>query len=241
MGLLFGKKRGTDVEVKRNEAGNMNREEKDYMNCKENRSMNHSMNCKENRSMNPGMMQERSENTEHMVPVDVAEQTMAGSETGKVKTEPYDRTRMTDVFENYNEVRQGLTRVPVHFVETRKYLQQVRDQKHSIQLLENRIKYRKDAGLDTSWHEEELEGARKELKLIIAEVAEEISKLENINQKVVMTKRYIEGMTWDEVAESADFSMHTVQKSHGNALPRMEQILLDDGPIEPVEAYDPED
>lgn len=233
MGLLFGKERGTDVEVKRNEAGNMNREERDYMNCKERDYMN--------RSMNPGMIQERSENTEHMVPVDVAEQTMAGSETGKVKTEPYDRTRMTDVFENYNEVRQGLTRVPVHFVETRKYLQQVRDQKHSIQLLENRIKYRKDAGLDTSWHEEELEGTRKELKLIIAEVAEEISKLENINQEVVMTKRYIEGMTWDEVAESADFSMHTVQKSHGNALPRMEQILLDDGLIEPVEAYDPED
>ena len=39
MGLLFGKKRGTDVEVKRNEAGNMNREERDYMNCKENHSM----------------------------------------------------------------------------------------------------------------------------------------------------------------------------------------------------------
>lgn len=144
----------------------------------------------------------------------------------------YDGSVMSDVFENYDEVRKGNGYAPLHFVETRKYLQRIRDQRRQIQLLENRIKYRKDAGLDTSWHEEELENSRKKLKLIIAEVAEEISKLEDINQEVVMTKRYIEGMTWDEVAESADFKMRTVQKCHGRALPRMEEILLEDGLIE---------
>ena len=121
-------------------------------------------------------------------------------------------------------------------LETRKYLQRIRDQRRQIQLLENRIKYRKNAGLDTSWHEEELEDSRKKLNLIIAEVAEEISKLGDINQEVVMTKRYIEGMTWDEVAESADFKMRTVQKCHGRALPRMEEILLEDGLIELYES-----
>lgn len=144
----------------------------------------------------------------------------------------YDGSVMSDVFENYDEVRRGNGYAPLHFVETRKYLQRIRDQRRQIQLLENRIKYRKDAGLDTSWHEEELEDSRKKLKLIIAEVAEEISKLGDINQEVVMTKRYIEGMTWDEVAESADFKMRTVQKCHGRALPRMEEILLEDGLIE---------
>ena len=148
----------------------------------------------------------------------------------------YDGSVMSDVFENYDEVRKGNGYAPLHFVETRKYLQRIRDQRRQIQLLENRIKYRKDAGLDTSWHEEELEDSRKKLKLIIAEVAEEISKLEDINQEVVMTKRYIEGMTWDKVAESADFKMRTVQKCHGRALPRMEEILLEDGLIELYES-----
>lgn len=144
----------------------------------------------------------------------------------------YDGGTLSDVFENYESVRQGKAYTPVHFVETRKYLQQVRDQKRHIQLLENRIKYRKDAGLDTSWHEEDLEQARKELKLTIAEVAEEISKLDDINQEVVMTNRYIDVMTWDEVAMSADLKMRTVQKCHGHALPRLEEILLNDGLIE---------
>ena len=144
----------------------------------------------------------------------------------------YDGGTMSDVFENYEDVRRGKGYAPVHFVATRKYLQQVRDQKRHIQLLENRIKYRKDAGLDTSWHEEDLAQAQKELKLTIAEVAEEISKLDDINQEVVMTKRYIEVMSWDDVAETADLKMCTVQKCHGRALPRMEEILLADGLIE---------
>lgn len=150
----------------------------------------------------------------------------------------YDGGTLSDVFDNYENVRQGKAYAPVHFVETRKYLQQVRDQKRHIQLLENRIKYRKDAGLDTSWHEEDLEQARKELKLTIAEVAEEISKLDDINQEVVMTKRYIDVMTWDEVAMSADLKMRTVQKCHGHALPRLEEILLNDGLIDLDEQND---
>lgn len=153
----------------------------------------------------------------------------------------YDGGTMSDVFENYEDIRRGKGYAPVHFVATRKYLQQVRDQKRHIQLLENRIKYRKDAGLDTSWHEEDLAQAQKELKLTIAEVAEEISKLDDINQEVVMTKRYIEVMSWDDVAETADLKMRTVQKCHGRALPRMEEILLADGLIEMDDADNSED
>lgn len=153
----------------------------------------------------------------------------------------YDGGTMSDVFENYENVRRGKSYAPVHFVATRKYLQQVGDQKRHIQLLENRIKYRKDAGLDTSWHEEDLAQAQKELKLTIAEVAEEISKLDDINQEVVMTKRYIEVMSWDDVAETADLKMRTVQKCHGRALPRMEEILLADGLIELDDADNSED
>ena len=168
---------------------------------------------------------------DHQAPVEDTQVTADTNSDGG-----YDGSVMSDVFENYDVVRKGNGYAPLHFVETRKYLQRIRDQRRQIQLLENRIKYRKNAGLDTSWHEEELEDSRKKLNLIIAEVAEEISKLEDINQEVVMTKRYIEGMTWDEVAESADFKMRTVQKCHGRALPRMEEILLEDGLIELYES-----
>lgn len=121
--------------------------------------------------------------------------------------------------------------VPIHFLETRKYLQQVRDLKRSIRLMENRIGYRQDAGYDTSWHEQQLEFLQKQLKISTADVAEEISKLSDVNQEVVMTKRYIDVMSWDEIAETSDLKMRTVQKCHGHALPVMEQILLEDGLI----------
>ena len=121
--------------------------------------------------------------------------------------------------------------VPIHFLETRKYLQQVRDLKRSIRLMENRIGYRRDAGYDISWHEQQLESMQTQLKITTADVAEEISKLGDVNQEVVMTKRYIDVMSWDEIAETSDLKMRTVQKCHGHALPVMEQILLADGLI----------
>ena len=157
---------------------------------------------------------------------------------GTGEDDHYDGSTIRDVFGNYDKVRRGEGYYPIHFVETRKYLQQVRDQKRHIQLLENRIQYRRDAGLDTSWHEEELEKSRKQLTLTIAEDAEEISKLKDVNQEVVLTKRYIDLMTWDEVAETADLKMRTVQKCHGHALPCMQEILLSDGLIELAEDQD---
>ena len=119
----------------------------------------------------------------------------------------------------------------VHFIETRKYLLQVRDGKHRVELLKGRINYRENAGMPTDYLEEELDEAKQNLKVSIAEVAEEISKLHDIGQEMVLTRRYIDTMTWDQVAASLDMKMRTVQKFHGNALPAMERVLLDDGRI----------
>lgn len=121
---------------------------------------------------------------------------------------------------------------PVHFLETRFYLQRVRDQKRRIELLEGRIQYRKNAGLTIDYLEEELLENQNELATMIAEVAEEISKLKDVNQESVFIKRYIDILPWDEVATSLDFKMRTVQKCHGNGLPKMEKILIADGLIE---------
>lgn len=147
------------------------------------------------------------------------------------RDEHYDGGRVEDVFEGYECVRRGTAYVPVRFVETRKYLQQVRDQKRAIELLEKRIGYRKDAGMDTDEQEAELAEAADQLKQIIADVADEVSKVGDVNQETVLTKRYIDIMSWDEVAETADLKMRTVHKCHGKALPKMEEILLADGLI----------
>ena len=150
---------------------------------------------------------------------------------GTARDNHYDGSSMDDVFENYDDARKGNLYVPIHFVETRKYLQQVRDLKRAIELLENRISYRTDAGMDTSEQEAELEGLKTQLKQIIAEVADEISKVGDINQEIVLTKRYIDVMSWEEVAMSADLKMYTIHRCHGKALPKMEEILLEDGLI----------
>ena len=77
--------------------------------------------------------------------------------------------------------------VPIHFLETRKYLQQVRDLNRSIRLMENRIGYRRDAGYDTTWHEQQLEFLQTQLKITTADVAEEISKL-LVNSQSLMNR-----------------------------------------------------
>ena len=118
------------------------------------------------------------------------------------------------------------------YIETRVYLQQVRDEKHREDLIKKRIQYRKDAGLDTTEAEQELAVVQDKLKRVTAEVAEEISKLYNVNLEMVMVKRYIDTLSWDEVAKSLDIKMRTVLKFHGKALPRMRRILLADGLVE---------
>lgn len=118
------------------------------------------------------------------------------------------------------------------YIETRVYLQQVRDEKHRVDLIKNRIRYRKEAGLDTSEAEQELAAVQDKLKLVKAEVAEEISKLYNVNLEMVMVKRYIDTLSWDDIAKTLDLKMRTVLKFHGNALPRMRRILLADGLVE---------
>ena len=144
------------------------------------------------------------------------------------KTEHYDGVMLQDV---YGDDYRPEGNKP-HFIETREFLQQVRDQKRRVDLIESRIQYRKEAGLDTSEAEQELSAAQEKLKRVTAEVAEEISKLYNVNLEMVMVKRYIETLSWDEVAKTLDIKMRTVQKFHGRALPRLQRILLRDGMVQ---------
>lgn len=144
------------------------------------------------------------------------------------KTEHYDGATLKDVYGAAYRPEGNKAR----YIETRVYLQQVRDEKHRVDLIKNRIRYRKEAGLDTSEAEQELAAVRDKLKLVKAEVAEEISKLYNVNLEMVMVKRYIDTLSWDAIAKTLDLKMRTVLKFHGKALPRMRRILLADGLVE---------
>ena len=86
--------------------------------------------------------------------------------------------------------------------------------------------------MDTSEAEQELSVVQDKLKRVTAEVAEEISKLYNVNLEMVMVKRYIDTLSWDAIAKTLDLKMRTVLKFHGKALPRMRRILLTDGLVE---------
>ena len=144
------------------------------------------------------------------------------------KTEHYDGASLRDVYGAAYRPEGNKAR----YIETRVYLQQVRDEKHRVDLIKNRIRYRKEAGLDTSEAEEELAVVQDKLKRVTAEVAEEISKLYNVNLEMVMVKRYIDTLSWDDIAKTLDLKMRTVLKFHGKALPRMRRILLADGLVE---------
>ena len=144
------------------------------------------------------------------------------------KPEHYDGATLKDVYGAAHRPEGNKAR----YIETRVYLQQVRDEKHRVDLIKNRIRYRKEAGLDTSEAEQELAAVQDKLKLVKAEVAEEISKLYNVNLEMVMVKRYIDTLSWDDIAKTLDIKMRTVLKFHGNALPRMRRILLADGLVE---------
>ena len=51
----------------------------------------------------------------------------------------YDGSVMSDVFENYDKVRKGNGYAPLHFMETRKNLQRIRDQRRQIQKIGKQI------------------------------------------------------------------------------------------------------
>ena len=102
------------------------------------------------------------------------------------KSEHYDGETLKDVYGAAYRPEGNKAR----YIETRVYLQQVRDEKHREDLIKKRIQYRKEAGLDTAEAEQELAAVQDKLKRVTAEVAEEISKLYNVNLEMVMVKRY---------------------------------------------------
>lgn len=66
--------------------------------------------------------------------------------------------------------------------------------------------------------ERRLNRARDEAMAILEGIEDMIASLENFDQKRILRLRYIDGLTWDEVAMDSGFSERSVRRIHGRAL-----------------------
>ena len=130
------------------------------------------------------------------------------------------------------------SRGTVKNIPTRIFLQQVRECKGRIRLLERRKEYRLSAGHGTYDLDTDIYETEERLKSLMVTVADEISKIGNVNFETVLTMRYIDGKSWDEIAERMDLRIRTVLKFHGHGLVRMAEVLVRDGLIDPDDLND---
>ena len=106
------------------------------------------------------------------------------------------------------------------FWKTKSFLFRIREQKRLVELLRRRISL-----YDTDELQEKLAKAEQDLRCVTIEAMERIGKLPDINQQMVMTKRYVDMLTWEEIADNMNMSVRAVQKLHGRALPEMEKEM----------------
>jgi DNA-directed RNA polymerase specialized sigma24 family protein len=119
------------------------------------------------------------------------------------------------------------------FRAARQYLLRVRELTQKITLLRNRIAYREDDLFDNDSQDVvdieklrgELEDVQRELRLATVQVTDLIGELKDATQQVVMTKRYVEGKSWDAIALQMDIGVRAVQRAHGKALLYLDRLL----------------
>ena len=225
MGFLFGNRSDKSEVVKNGVvAGGIN----DGMNnniSEEEKDMSMDMGMEKNmeKNMNEGMDMMAMADTDTAVMTSIDKAAAVVEQKREHLREIYGENYRVDVFKP-------------HFMETRLFLQRVRDDKHRISLLKDRIAFRKKCSLDTAYLEAELAEKEKQLALDATEVFDEISKLNDVSLEMVMAGRYVDALAWVEIAEKLDIQIRTVHRMHGKALPRMQTILLDDGLIEIIAA-----
>lgn len=120
----------------------------------------------------------------------------------------------------------------VCFTETRDYLNQIKNCRQRIELLGKRQSYRSSVNMDIIDIGIEITEEEQKLARLRAEVSDEISKLDNVRQEMVMNSRYVDGMSWEKIAADMGNTIRSVQSIHGRALPAMEEVLVADGKIE---------
>lgn len=117
------------------------------------------------------------------------------------------------------------TRKEDRFWKTKKYLFQIRETDRKAELLERRIGMREDADLNADDLRRELSETEQDAKAVTIEVTDMISRLPDVNQQMVITKRYLDNLAWERIASDMDMPVRAVQKLHGRALPLLQEMI----------------
>ncbi len=137
------------------------------------------------------------------------------------------------------------------FQMVKEFLFQVKDAQRKVSLIKGRIEFREESmGARGATYTERLSSghdfsgsvventvaALDELRRELAEAEQAYSDakvavsdlcagLEDVNQQSVITRRYINGQSWEKIALDMDMSVRSVQKLHGRALPLLDELL----------------
>lgn len=78
---------------------------------------------------------------------------------------------------------------------------------------------------------QKLEKAEQDMKRVRVEVKELIGQLDSEEQRMVVTRRYVEWQSWKKIAWAMDQPIETVQMYHAKALPELKRQLVARGLI----------
>ncbi len=173
---------------------------------------------------------EKGKHNDGLIPQDAAE-TSAGDVKGETTTNS-EGFGFLGRFATDEDYQRQVVKRYVRYPETRDYLNQIKNCKQRIELLTKRQSYRSNVNMDIADIGVEITMEGQKLARLLAEISDEISKLGDVRQEMVLTKRYIDGLQWEDIASDMNSGVRSVQSIHGRGLPAMEQVLVADGLIE---------
>ena len=123
------------------------------------------------------------------------------------------------------EAREEKTMFEDTFMTARTVLGRVKELTNQLEVSKRRAEYKAELGEDTS----EIEAGQKNLEQSILDwkssILEILTQLPTAMQTIVMMKRYVDLMSWEDIAEDMDVGVREVQKLHGKALPILDEML----------------
>lgn len=110
------------------------------------------------------------------------------------------------------------------FWKVKEYLYRALNAKRKVALLQRRMELRDvaDPGFDDL--KDELAATEEEQTKTEIEITDFISQLPDVNQQLVMIKKYVDGESWEEIADDLVISVRGVQKMQGRALPVLKEL-----------------
>ncbi|MBQ6722819.1 MAG: hypothetical protein IJQ88_11700 [Clostridia bacterium] len=126
----------------------------------------------------------------------------------------------------------------VHFRKTREYLEQVKDAARKVEMLKKRIALYEKAGMDVGTLPDELEEAMRNMTLKKVGLSDMIARIPRVEYQWLLTKRYVDLLSWDDIACENNSGYRKVVSTHGFALPEMQDVLVEAGVVAPEEADD---